>query len=138
VHSHAAWPVGVGELANEVGKGSVGDTGPAGLTPMATIRDPWTNRSSTARMRRSSPPSFNDTDRPRTSGAIVASGPAGGTAADWTTIRTGPDTAAAIASARRVIADVRGTCRDPIVGCTQLLEAVTVAGHGDHRHPGFA
>ena len=66
--------------------------------PMATIRDPRLNRSSTARMRRSSPPSFNDTDRPRASGSIVASGPAGDMAAAWTTIRTGPDTAAAIAS----------------------------------------
>ena len=46
--------------------------------PMATIRDPWTRRSSTARMRRSSPPSFNDTARPSASGSIVASGPAGG------------------------------------------------------------
>src|SRR6476646_3272085 len=40
--------------------------------PMATIRDPWTNRSSTARMRRSSPPSFNDTDRPEVLGRSVS------------------------------------------------------------------
>src|SRR6476646_8555686 len=66
--------------------------------PMATIREPSTNRLSTARTRRSSPPSFNDTDWPRTPGSIVASGPAGGTAAAWTTIRTGPDPAAEIAS----------------------------------------
>jgi hypothetical protein len=31
VHSHTSWPVGVGELANEVGQCTVGDTGPAGL-----------------------------------------------------------------------------------------------------------
>ena len=31
VHSHPPWPVGVGELANEVGQGSIGDIGAAGL-----------------------------------------------------------------------------------------------------------
>ena len=31
-----------------------------------------------------------------------------------------------------------GACRDPVVGCAQLLEAVTVACHGNHGHPGFA
>jgi len=31
-----------------------------------------------------------------------------------------------------------GACGDPVVGCAQLLEAVTVACHGDHGHPGFA
>jgi hypothetical protein len=31
VRSHPPWPVGVGELTNEVGQSSVGDTGPAGL-----------------------------------------------------------------------------------------------------------
>ena len=44
MHSHPPRPVDVGELANEVGQGSIGDTGPAGLrrgfgTEMATDGD---------------------------------------------------------------------------------------------------
>ena len=31
MHGHPLWPVGVGELANEVGQCGVGDPGPAGF-----------------------------------------------------------------------------------------------------------
>ena len=54
----------------------------------------------------------------------MASGPAGDMAAAWTTIRTGPDTAAAIASPDELL-PMSAAWRDPVVGCAQLLEAVT-------------